>query len=64
MKPLSEAIMDIDNFESAYEEGMKKFNNPVKAQEYARTIIAIIEHDRKLLKEIFEERKRTRNKQR
>ena len=55
-KKLSEALNDAQIFEEAYREGLELFKDKEKALDYARRILAMIQEDRKKLKEILAKR--------
>jgi len=53
-KTLSEALGDIQVFEEFYREGLELFKDEKRALRYAKEKLAIIEEDRRRLKEIIE----------
>jgi len=51
-KALSEAVLDDENFNRAFEEAKEKGLSDKQALEYTRVIRAIIERDREILKKV------------
>jgi len=49
-KPLSEAVLDDENFNRAFEEGKYRGLSDKQALEYAKVILSLIQRDREILK--------------